>query len=95
MNIAKETVEQISALSRLHLAEPEQEQMAAELATIVSYMELLNRLPVEEAESVNCAFPAHNVLREDCVLPSLDRPQLLASAPASDGESFLVPKTVE
>lgn len=95
MNITKETVEQISALSRLHLAQPEQEQMAAELATIVSYMELLNQLPVENTESVNCAFPARNVLREDCVLPSLDRPQLLASAPASDGESFLVPKTVE
>jgi Asp-tRNA(Asn)/Glu-tRNA(Gln) amidotransferase C subunit len=37
----------------------------------------------------------HNVFRADEVQPSQDRAELLANAPKTDGEGFLVPKTVE
>lgn len=95
MNITTETVDRISALSRLELAEGEQEQMAAELGSIVTYMEILNQLPTEGVEPLSHALPVENVLREDTVLPSLDRAELLDNAPASDGAFFLVPRTVE
>ncbi len=95
MNITTETMDRISALSRLELAEEEKEQMAAELGAIVTYMEILNQLPLEDAEPLSHGSPLKNVLREDTVLPSLDRAELLANAPASDGAFFLVPRTVE
>jgi len=95
MNITTETVDRISALSRLELAEGEKEQLAAELESIVTYMEILNQLPTEDVEPLSHVFPVKNVLREDTVLPSQDRAELLANAPASDGASFLVPRTVE
>lgn len=95
MNITPETVDRVSALSRLKLTEGEKEQMAAELESIVTYMEILNQLPTEGVEPLSHVYPVKNVLREDTVLPSQSRAELLANAPASDGEFFLVPRTVE
>ncbi|MEA4934055.1 MAG: Asp-tRNA(Asn)/Glu-tRNA(Gln) amidotransferase subunit GatC, partial [Lawsonibacter sp.] len=40
-------------------------------------------------------FPVKNVMREDEVVPSFDRAELLKNAPNADEEAFLVPKTVE
>lgn len=95
MNITTETVDRISALARLELAAGEKKQTAAELESILTYMELLNQLPTEDVEPLSHAFPVKNVLREDTVIPSLPRAELLSNAPASDGAFFLVPRTVE
>lgn len=95
MNITKETVEHISALSRLRLSERESAQIAAELEKIVGYMDILGQLSPEGVEPVSHILPLKNVLRADEVLPSQPRGQLLANAPAHDGEAFLVPRAVE
>ena len=95
MKITTEMVDYISVLSRLQLPEEKKERMTAELQQIVSYMDVLNGLDTADVEPMSHVFPVKNVLREDEVVPSFDRPALLANAPAPDAEAFLVPKTVD
>lgn len=95
MKITTELVDYISKLSRLELEAGEKQAMTAELERIVAYMDVLNQLDTERAEPMSHVFPVKNVLREDEVLPSQDRAELLAGSPAGDKEAFLVPKAVE
>ncbi|MDE6281907.1 MAG: Asp-tRNA(Asn)/Glu-tRNA(Gln) amidotransferase subunit GatC [Oscillospiraceae bacterium] len=95
MKITTELVDYISELSRLELEAGEKRDMTAELERIVAYMDVLNQLDTTGVEPMSHVFPVKNVLREDEVVPSQDRSELLAGSPAPDGEAFLVPKAVE
>lgn len=95
MKITTEMVDYISVLSRLKLPEEEKEKMTGELEQIIAYMDTLNALDTSGVEPVSHVFPVKNVLREDQVLTSFPREELLKNAPASDDGAFLVPKTVE
>ena len=95
MKITTELIDHISQLSRLRLPEEEKAKMAGDLEGILAYMDTLNRLDTKDVEPMSHVFPVKNVLREDEVLPSMDRGMLLKNAPAADDEAFLVPKTVE
>ena len=94
MNITPEMVDYISDLSRLRLPREEKEAMAEQLEQILAYMDILNALDTGGAPEEQ-ARPAGNVWRKDQVEPSFDREELLKNAPASDGETFLVPRAVE
>lgn len=95
MKITTELVDHICGLSQLELQTEEKQDMTAQLEQIVAYMDVLNELDTTGIEPMSHVFPLKNVLREDEELPSQDRAELLACAPASDGEAFLVPKAVE
>lgn len=95
MKITTELVDYISELSRLELQAGEKQEMTAELERIVAYMDVLNKLDTDGVEPMSHVFPVKNVLREDEVIPSQDRAELLAGSPAPDGEAFLVPKAVD
>lgn len=95
MKITQEMVEHIAALSRLELSGPEKARMTGELEQILDYMDVLNGLDTEGVEPMSHVFPLKNVLRADEAEPSTDQAAILQNAPESDGESFLVPKTVE
>ena len=98
MKITTEMVDYISQLSRLKLPEEEKEKMTGELEQILAYMDTLNALDtsgVEPMSSVISLKMRDIILREDDVVPSFDRAELLKNAPATDGEAFLVPRAVE
>lgn len=95
MKITTEMVDYVSILSRLSLPAEEKAAMAAELEKIVSYIQVLDGLDTADIEPMSHVFPVKNVLREDEVIPSQDRADLLANAPVPDEEAFLVPRTVE
>ncbi len=95
MKITEEMVDYIAVLSRLKPDQAEREKMAAELEQIVSYMDVLNQLDTDGIEPLSHVFPLKNVMREDVVVLSQDRAELLQNAPGQDAEAFLVPKTVE
>ena len=95
MNINTEMVDYISELSRLELQSGEKQAMTAQLEQIIAYMDVLNKLDTAGVEPMSHVFPVKNVLREDEVVSSQDRAELLAGAPVPDGEAFLVPKAVD
>ena len=95
MVVTTELVERLALLSRLLLPREEQEKMTGELERILGYMDVLKKLDTSGAETLAESDGLKNVLREDEVIPSQDREELLSNASASDGETFLVPKAVE
>ena len=95
MKITAELIDYLAGLSRLEVQEGERQAMTAELERILAYMEVLERLDTQGVEPMSHVFPVKNVLREDEVIPSQAREELLAGSPTGDSEAFLVPKTVE
>ena len=95
MKITEEMVEHLSTLARLSLPDGEKAAMTAGLEQILEYMDMLGALDTRGVEPMSHVFPLKNVLRADEVGPSLERAELLGSAPVPDGEAFLVPKAVE
>lgn len=95
MDITPELAAHIADLAQLELSPSEIRETAAELERLLEYMDVLSRLDAVGAEPISQVLPVKNVFRDDMSAPSLERPELLAAAPASDGEAFLVPRTVE
>ena len=95
MKITREIVEYSAALSRLKLDEAETEEMIKQMGDIVNYMDVLSTLDTDSVEPLSHVFNINNVMREDVVLPSHDREELLSNAPQRNEECFVVPKTVE
>ena len=80
---------------KIELTEEQNEKAQRELGAIIDYADTLNNVDTEGIEPMSHVFAVKNVLREDVVKESHDRNELLANAPMSDEEAFLVPKTVE
>lgn len=95
MKISSESTARLATLSKLDLSPAELEQLSDELETVVNYVDILSQLPPEPAECIQAAPPPRNVFREDRVVYSRDRAELLSNAPETDGETFAVPKTVD
>ena len=94
MNITKETVKHVAELSRLKIDEEFTDVMCNELNAILEYMNTINgsvnTSDVDETPEA-VAVP----LREDTVIPSLERPKLIANAHERTDETTIVPKKVE
>ena len=95
MKITDEMLDYVASLSRLAVAPERREALRQELGSIVDYMDLLAQVDTEGVEAMSHVFPVKNVFREDVVQPSTPREDLLAGAPVTDGEGFLVPRAVD
>lgn len=95
MKITNELVRYVANLSRIKLDEAGEEKMRGELAAILDYMDVLNKLDTEEVEPLSHVFAITNVMRDDEVKNSYDREELLKNAPEHTDETFIVPKTVD
>jgi len=78
-------------LSRLALSEAELEHLTGELSKIVGFVSQLADVDTSAVEPLAHPLDSHNVFRDDQPTPSLPREAVLRSAPAHDGECFLVP----
>ena len=95
MKITNDLVRYVANLSRIKLDEAGEEKMRGELAAILDYMDVLNKLDTEEVEPLSHVFAITNVMRDDEVKNSYDREELLKNAPEHTDETFIVPKTVD
>lgn len=107
MSLTKADVEKVSLLARLALTPAELDLMTVQLAAVVGYVEQLQELDVSNVEPMAHALPTANVFRDDVPRATAgwsdaalagapdpgeaDRAALLANAPHSDGEFYLVP----
>ncbi|MCL6501368.1 MAG: Asp-tRNA(Asn)/Glu-tRNA(Gln) amidotransferase subunit GatC [Pirellulales bacterium] len=91
MSLTREEVEKVSLLGRLRLTEEELALMTAQLGQIVEYVQLLSELNTDDVEPMAHAVELSNVFRDDVLVASYDRAEMLANAPRSDGECYLVP----
>lgn len=93
--IDREDVEYIAALAQLTIDDATKEQLVAELADILNYIEQLNEVDTSEIEPMMHVLEVANVLRDDAVQPSLDAEEVFKNAPKSDGSHFLVPRILD
>jgi aspartyl-tRNA(Asn)/glutamyl-tRNA(Gln) amidotransferase subunit C len=95
MSIDRDDVRRIAELARLELDDARLERTAAELSSILAFVETLQKLDLEGCEPTAFA-PADAPLRED--VPNgrrLSNAAALAAAPAAEDGFFLVPPIVE
>lgn len=100
MSIDRAQVQKVAHLARLSLSPDEEENFAAQLSHVLGYIEKLEGVDVSSVEPLAFAGdldPEHSreLLRDDAPHQSLPREVALAAAPASDGQSFLVPRILE
>lgn len=81
-------------LARLNLSQEELVKMTGQLDTILSYVDKLSEIDTTGIEPTTHAHNAVNAFREDGVVPSLQREESLANAPADNGEMFKVPRII-
>ncbi len=94
MKISYEEAAHVAKLARLRLEPAQADKLTVELNDILTNMDKLGQLDTEGVPPTYHALALTGAMREDAVRPSLPREQSLANAPASDGESFIVPRVI-
>jgi aspartyl-tRNA(Asn)/glutamyl-tRNA(Gln) amidotransferase subunit C len=95
MAIDAATVKKVARLARLEVAEERLEPLARELTGIMSWIEQLGEVPTEGVEPMTSAVEQPLPMREDVVTDGRDPNRVLANAPKSHNNFFVVPKVVE
>ena len=95
MLISKKDVQYIAALARIHVADEKLEGLTKNLTEIVSYVEQLQKLDLQDVKPTSHAVPLTNALRQDIVKPSLSHARVLSIAPQAKDGCFKVPLIIE
>jgi aspartyl-tRNA(Asn)/glutamyl-tRNA(Gln) amidotransferase subunit C len=93
-SISRETVAKVARLARLHLNDEEVDRMTSQLAGMLEHFRDVDALDLSNVEPLNQPIPLSNVMREDVEVPSLDRDEVLANAPAAQDGRFRVPPII-
>jgi aspartyl-tRNA(Asn)/glutamyl-tRNA(Gln) amidotransferase subunit C len=92
--IDQKHVRHIAALARLTLSENEVEMFTEQLASILQYVEQLNKVDTENVVATSFVSLLHDPLRDDVIQPSLSTEILLHNGPRVKKNHFAVPKII-
>lgn len=93
--ITNETIEYVGILAKLELSEDEKAKAIDDMNNMLSYIDKLKELDVDNVEPLSHTFPVDNVFREDVVTNTDTHEAILANAPSRTADSFKVPRTVQ
>jgi aspartyl-tRNA(Asn)/glutamyl-tRNA(Gln) amidotransferase subunit C len=94
--LTREDVAKIAALANLELDAVEIDLFARQLGDILAYADDVQQIDTTGVPPTASVVTRHAVDRDDVVLPSLDREDVLANAPdaAFDAGLFRVPRVI-
>jgi len=95
MSVDISTVKRVAHLARIAVSEDEAERMTGELNAILGFVEQLNEVNVDGIEPMTSVTPMKMRLREDTVTDGNIAPAVVANAPVTEENFFVVPKVVE
>jgi aspartyl-tRNA(Asn)/glutamyl-tRNA(Gln) amidotransferase subunit C len=97
MKITKKEVDYVARLARLELGEEEKEKYAAQLESILEYIDQLNKVDTKDVPPTSHVLPLSNVWRRDEHRPATPetREMLLGNAPEREDDFFKVKKVIE
>ena len=95
MSVDIATVKRVARLARIAVSEEDASRMAGELNTILGFVEQLNEVDVTDVEPMTSVIPMEMRKRADEVTDGGKPEDIVANAPATDENFFLVPKVVE
>jgi aspartyl-tRNA(Asn)/glutamyl-tRNA(Gln) amidotransferase subunit C len=95
MTIDAATVRKVARLARIAQPEETVEQLARELSGIMDWIEQLGEVDTDGVEPMTSAVHTPLPMREDVVTEGGDPSRVLANAPKTVNNFFVVPKVVE
>ena len=95
MSVDIKTVKRVARLSRIAVKDDEAECMANELNAILGFVEQLDEVNVDNVEPLTSVIPMTLRTREDVVTDGNKASDIVANAPLSEDNFFLVPKVIE
>ncbi len=95
MSVDLATVKRVAKLSRIAVSEEDAVRMVGELNGILGFVEQLNEVDVSGAEPMTSVVPVAMKKRADVITDGAKAADIVANAPASDENFFVVPKVVE
>ena len=95
MSINKDVVKYIANLARIELDDGELDYYAAQLKKIISYIEKINELKLEEIPPTFNPHVSLNVWRNDEICRFDDIESLLTIVPKVEGRFIEIPKVIE
>lgn len=91
MALSDDDIRKLAKLARLRLSDDEVASIGPQLKSILGFVEQLSELDTEDVEPMTTALDIDNRWRADEIVPSLEPDVAVRTAPATDGEHFLVP----
>lgn len=89
--LSRADVLHVARLARLDLSAGEVDRYTEQLAAVLEHAADVEALDTSGVPPTAHPLPLENVLREDQVVPSLDRDEVLDQAPAAESGRFRVP----
>ncbi|HCL64234.1 MAG TPA: Asp-tRNA(Asn)/Glu-tRNA(Gln) amidotransferase GatCAB subunit C [Rhizobium sp.] len=95
MSVDLATVKRVAHLARIALSDEEADRMMGELNGILGFVEQLSEVDVSGVEPMTSVTPMAMKKRQDVVTDGDKADDIVANAPETDRDFFLVPKVVE
>jgi aspartyl-tRNA(Asn)/glutamyl-tRNA(Gln) amidotransferase subunit C len=95
MSVDALTVRRIARLARIAVADDEIEHLQGELNAMLAFVEQLAEVNVEGVEPMTSVTPMAMKMRADAVTDGDNAEAVLANAPQSEDDFYLVPKVIE
>ena len=95
MSVDPATVKRVAHLARIRVTDEEIEAFGGELNAILGFVEQLNEVDVSGVEPMTSVLPMAMRKRPDEVTDGGRAADIVANAPASEDNFFVVPKVVE
>lgn len=95
MSVDLATVKRVARLARIAVTDEEAARMEGELNTILGFVEQLNEVDVDGVEAMTSVMPMEMKKRIDQVNDGGKAADIVANAPETDENFFLVPKVLE
>jgi aspartyl-tRNA(Asn)/glutamyl-tRNA(Gln) amidotransferase subunit C len=92
----RDDVQRLATLARLELSAEETEMFTRQLGDVLEFVRQIQAVDTSAAVPAPALDETLGVFREDVVLPSLDRTDVLAAAPEADASAglFKVPRVL-
>jgi aspartyl-tRNA(Asn)/glutamyl-tRNA(Gln) amidotransferase subunit C len=93
-SLTRADVAHVAALARLALSDEELDRYTGQLAALLDHAQDVAALDLEGTEPTAHPFAVHAAVRDDVVVPCLDRDEVLGQAPAVEDARFCVPRII-
>ena len=95
MSVDLATVKRVAHLARIAVPEADLPKLQGELNAILGFVEQLNEVNVDGVEPMTSVTPMVMKKRQDIVTDGEIADEIVANAPASEDDYFMVPKVIE
>ncbi|KUO69122.1 MAG: glutamyl-tRNA amidotransferase [Alphaproteobacteria bacterium BRH_c36] len=95
MHVDEATVRRIARLARIKITDAEAQGLEGELSSILDWVEQLKEVDTDNVEPMTRVVPISLKQREDVVNDGEKAAAIVANAPMSEDNFFVVPKVVE